>query len=602
MTAANNSSLLQVGLGNILSLLWLVPIVGLGYLLYYLMLPTLAFGFSGAYIILLLCGVAILFISAKMHQVLLGVFGGLFLAIGIIGTVIMPIPTTWAIFHADEYHELLGEFEPSTFSEDISPVDPSQIRIVDEEVAKRVGDKLLGSDPALGSRARIGEFRIQQVRGELFWVAPIEHDGFGKWWNHDSTPGYVMVSATNDRDVEYITQVDGRAINIRYQPSAYFGDNLRRHLRFNGYASTGITDFTFEIDDEGNPFWVVTVYEKTIGYSGGEATGVLVVDPESGEFLEYDIDQAPAWIDRIQPESIVRDQINDWGSYGKGWLNSWWGKTGVLKATTGTSLVYGDDGNSYWYTGISSSGSDDSTVGFMLVNTRTKEVHWYQQTGATETAAQGSAEGEVQEKGYDASFPVLYNVVGIPTYVMALKDDAGLIKSIAMVSVEDFSVVGVGTTLQDTLRAYRSRLASRGNALSPDSTVEGFTITDTVARFASDVTGGQTYYYITLESVSDKMFITSSTVSPEVPITQVGDTVLISFSDGGSGVIDLDSFDNVGVQLTVTDDQLAVEARFDRAVQSQETDRDLQSAEQQFDELSEEDRLRLLELLESERE
>jgi len=193
-------------------------------------------------------------------------------------------------------------------------------------------------------------------------------------------------------------------------------------------------------------------------------------------------------------------------------------------------------------------------------------------------------------------------VVGIPTYVMALKDDAGLIKSIAMVSVEDFSVVGVGTTLQDALRAYRSRLASRGNALSPDSVVEGFTITDTVARFASDVTGGQTYYYITLESVSDKMFITSSTVSPEVPITQVGDTVLISFSDGGSGVIDLDSFDNVGVQLTVTDDQLAVEARFDRAVQSQETARDLQSAEQKFEELSEEDRLRVLELLETERE
>ena len=445
-------------------------------------------------------------------------------------SIIAPIVTSTPIFHASSYRDLIGEVVESEFSKDVSPVSVEDIRLVDEAMAMTLGDKKLGEVPGLGSVSKLGKFHIQNVGGELYWVAPLVHRDAVKWITSlEGTSGYVMVSASNTQDVRLVQEIDGEPIKIVYQPEAYFLQDLQRHMYINGIVDVGMTDFTLEINDDGKPYWVTTLYEHAIGYDGKNAVGVATVDAKTGDVKRYEIDKAPKWIDRIQPEEFIISQINDWGVYVNGFLNSILSEEGVLKPTPGTSLVYGDDGQSYWYTGITSSGADESTIGFMLVNTRTKEAKLYRQPGATETAAMHSAEGKVQEKGYEATEPVMYNILGTPTYVSSLKDKAGLVKMVAFISVEDFSVLGLGDTKEDALREYREALSSDGNEVNLGTPEDLEEVSGVVSRINSDVHGGDTYYYLTIEG-NDIIFNSTSSISHELPLTNVGDKIKLSYT------------------------------------------------------------------------
>lgn len=459
----------------------------------------------------------------------------------------IPFVTSSSIFHAKSYRNLIGNVEESNFDKDVSPVSVKDIRIVDEEMAMKLGDKKLGEMPAVGSISKLGKFHIQSVNGELYWVAPLVHRDFIKWiTNLDGTSGYVMVSASNPQDVRLVQELDGKLIKIVYQPDAYFLQDLHRHMYINGIVNAGMTEFSLEVNDEGRPYWVTSLYEHKVGFSGSDATGVATVDAQTGEVSRYSIEDAPGWIDRIQPEQFVVDQINDWGLYVKGFLNSVISEEGVLVATEGTSLVYGDDGKSYWYTGITSAGGDESTIGFMLVDTRTKEAKLYKQPGATETAAMRSAEGKVQEKNYQATFPVMYNILGTPTYVSALKDKAGLVKIVAFVSVEDFAILGLGETKDEALINYREALSSEGNNINIENDTTKKDIEGIVKRISPDVKGGNTNYYLTIDS-DNNIFVATSKVSTELPLTLAGDKVKIAYQEGKTGVVDIIEFDNLNL-------------------------------------------------------
>ncbi|MFR3557958.1 MAG: hypothetical protein ACLTUN_05425 [Paraclostridium sordellii] len=462
--------------------------------------------------------------------------------------IVIPFITSSPIIHSKAYRNLLGDVKESNFAKDVSPVSVNDIRLVDEEMAMKLGDKKIGEVPAIGSVSKLGKFHIQNIDGELYWVAPLVHRDIIKWvTNMSGTSGYVMVSASNPQDVRLVQEVDGKPIKIVYQPDAYLHQDLRRHMYLKGYVNVGMTDFTLEIDDKGKPYWIVTLYENAVGYEGKNAIGIATVDTQSGEVKSYDIKDAPKWIDRIQPQEFVTEQINDWGTYINGFLNSVISEKGVLVATEGTSLVYGEDGKSYWYTGITSAGADDSTIGFMLVDTRTKEAKLYKQPGATETAAMVSATGKVQEKNYDATFPVMYNILGKPTYVMSLKDKAGLVKMVAFVSVEDFNIVGIGDTKEEALRSYREQLKSKGNNVQVENDNTKVVKTGIVKRISSDVIDGNTSYYFTLEGINDSIFIVSSKVSHEVPLTKEGDSIKISYDKEHKGNIDILEFDNISM-------------------------------------------------------
>lgn len=469
--------------------------------------------------------------------------------------MLVMVLATWSLFRAEAYRGLIGEIKMGdSFAQDIEPISLENIRIVDEDVAQRLGDKVLGEDMALGSRVEVGEYTIQKVGNELFWVAPLLHSGFFKWSNNSmGTPAYIMVSATNERDVRLVQKdTKGNPILVKYQPNGYFGDNLYRHLYFSGYFATGMTDFTFEVDDNLEPYWVVSLYQHKVGFSGDDVYGVVAVHATSGEIQEYTSQTAPAWIDRIHPKDIVKSQLDSWGQFVHGYWN--FSNADKLQATSGISLVYGNNNQSYFYTGLTSVGADDGTVGFVLVNTRTKEATWYRQVGATEDAARTSAEGKVQEKGYVSSFPILYNINGIPTYVMSLKDRAGLIKMIAMVSVEDYSIVGVGENMKEALRKYKDAYNNSGsNTTFTHSGSHTHNLVSRIERINTDVTGGNSFYYFVLAGVKNKIFVGSSTVSPEIPLSVVNDSVSIVYEDGRTAVVDIVTFDNFAINAVATD-------------------------------------------------
>lgn len=528
-----------------------------GFLMVYLSLPVIKYGFFGLPIILLvLTFLSILIttglaVSPKTKQVIVTskpskIFYYTVLLL-LVYMIAFPLLTSLPMFRSESYQKLIGKVNNGEkIANHIAPISIDEIRVVDEDLAHLLGEKVLGTQPALGSQVELGEFCIQKVNKDLYWVAPLLHSGFFKWMNNqEGTAGYVMVSATNERDVKLVQNIDGKAIKIKYQPEAYFQSNIKRHLYFNGYSTVGLTDFSFEINDAGIPFWVVTQYEKKIGFSGNEAVGVLLVNAQSGEIQKHSIASTPKWVDRIQPINFIEEQLNDWGKYVHGYWN--FSNANKLQITEGLTLVYGDDNKSYWYTGLTSVGKDESAVGFVLVDTRTKETTFYKQGGATEYAAQSSAQGKVQEKGYQASLPIPYNINNIPTYVMTLKDKGGLVKMFAMVAISDYTIVGVGNTMREALTSFKNVYNMADNRINPGTVTNKKNLTSVVTRIQNDVKNGNSFYYFKVKDYKN-IFVGSSQISSQLPITLIGDTVKISFDIDLEEVIDVSSFENINLK------------------------------------------------------
>lgn len=523
-------------------------------LFFYVSLPVISYGFSGITVLFIIIAALLFFTFSKFTissdgksykpvQVFWKI-PAILIGIAVLYAFVLPFFTSHPVFRNEEYRNLIGKVtNGDKLTNHIAPISMNEIRVVDESLAYLLGEKILGSQPALGSQAQLGEFFIQKVNGKLYWIAPLEHSGFFKWLNNKKgTTGYVMVSATNERDVKLVQEVNGKPIFLKYQQEAYFQSNLHRYLYFNGYNTIGLTDFSFEIDDAGVPYWVVTKYKKQVGFSGNDATGVIVVNAQNGEIKGYDIKNTPAWVDRIQPISFIKDQLNDWGEYVKGYWN--FSNENKLQITEDLTLVYGKDNKSYWYTGITSVGKDESAVGFVLVDTRTKQTTFYKQSGATEIAAQSSAQGKVQEKGFVASLPIPYNINNIPTYVMTLKDNGGLVKMYAMVSISDYTIVGTGNTMREALTAYKTAFNSSGNKINVDSKSAKKVVESTIVRIQNDVKNGNSFYYFTVKDYPN-IFVGSSQISNQLPLTAVGDRVKISFDLDNEEIIDVSQFENL---------------------------------------------------------
>jgi hypothetical protein len=531
----------------------IILLVIIAFFFLYFGMPVFNFGFIQLPImVLFLILVAIVlttglqYSSDKTKVKITKIYRPLFIAFAVVLAyiVLAPLVTSLPLLRTEAYRNMIGKVHSGEkITNHIAPIALDRIRVVDEPLATLLGEKILGSDQGLGSKSELGEFFIQKVNNQLYWVAPLLHSGFFKWLNNkEGTEGYVMVSATNERDVKLVQNINGKDLKIKYQPGAYFGSDIERHLYFNGYMATGLADYNFEIDETGHPFWVVTKYVKRIGFAGNDSVGVVTVDAQTGAIKEYSINNVPAWIDRVQPISFILDQLSDWGEYVHGYWN--FSNEDKLMITEDLTLVYGKDNRSYWYTGVSSVGKEESAVGFMLVDTRTKEATMYKQSGATEYAAQSSAEGKVQEKGYKASLPIPYNINNIPTYVMTLKDGGGLVKMYAMVAIGDYTIVGVGNTMRETLMSYKNVFNMAGNRINPDAKANRKQVQAVVTRIQSDTKNGNSFYYFTVNN-SPKIFIGSSQISNELPVTIVGDSISISFDLDNEEVIDVSTFDNI---------------------------------------------------------
>jgi len=552
---------------------WPIPLFLIVNVLYsWLNLPTLKYGFADIPILFLvnsvaLIGVAYLISKTSSSTKLKTTPLYIITTLSLLAVLALPFLTSFAGFHAQKYFELAGNVSVGEFSEDIAAIDMTQVRRVDGKLARNLAEKRLGEDRGLGSRVDVGRMSIQAVNKELYWVAPLNHSKFRRWLdNRAGTPGYVMVSASNENNVKLVTEVGGEALNLRYNMGAYFSDKPSRYVYDHGYASKGRTDWTFEIDDAGRPHYVITEYKKSIGFKGDDAVGIIILDVQTGDITSFKITDAPVWVDRIQPTRIIREQLTNWGRYKQGWINAWLGADGVLQTTEGMSLVYGNDGNSYFYTGMQSVGADEGTVGFVLVNTRTKEMRLYEQAGATETAARNSAEDEFQDFGYRSTNPILYNIGGVPTYFMTLKASSGLVKASAFVSVEDYSIVGSGKTTEAALRNYNQALRGGGNSIALDDIENAQTAQGTVKRIRQEIIDQSVTYYFLIEGQSNKVFAVPSDVSSEVRMTQIGDIISVSYQESGNAIVDTFRFDNEDLSLQISATQEIINERQEEVV------------------------------------
>ncbi len=430
------------------------------------------------------------------------------------------------IINSEKYYNLIGDVTEKSYEEEKPNIDNTKVPVVDKELAEKLGDKVLGDDIGLGSQYTVGEYYFISTADDLAWVAPLEPQSFFKWLqNRDGAPGYVYVSATDPNDVRLVKDVNGEELKIKYTNDSYFFSQIKRHTYLNKNMFRAMTDFSFEIDDEGMPYWVITTYVPTIGFSGYDTDGVIIVNAQTGEVEYYDdINDAPDWAERIQPTAIVNQQIQDWGAYKNGWLNTIFAQSEMIKPTEGFGYVY-IDGEPYYYTGLTSIKSDKSTVGFMLVNTRTKENTFYKINGATEDAAQSSAEGQVQQYEYTASFPILLNVYNTPTYFMTLKDSDGLIKQYAYVSVKNYNIVGVGDTKSSAEASYYTALKNNGTVTEDVDEANLIKTTGKIER----INKIDSIYYIKLEDQKE-LFTIESDKSIYLPYTIKGDNVTLEYN------------------------------------------------------------------------
>lgn len=411
------------------------------------------------------------------------------LAVLIIGGIISS-----TFFNAEDYAALITVTE-AKFSEDMPEADVvTNISLMDSDSAAIIGKRALGELSDVVSQYELsGDYNQINYQGTPKKVCNLEYVNFFRWVNNADrgVPGYVMIDPVSN-DAEYVRFAEP----LRYVNSAYFGDDLTRKLRFS-YPTKIFGDINFEIDEEGKPWFVVSCMKPRIGLFGAnDVDEVIVFDPCSGTSTLYDVDETPSWIDNVYDGYLASEKYDWYGTLAGGWWNSVIGKRDCRKTTDDFGyIVRGDD---VWYfTGVTSVAGDESNIGFILTNARTGEYRYYPVVGAEEYSAMSAAEGEVQEKGYKASFPSLINIDGQATYIMVLKDEGGLVKLYALVNVEKYSLVATGATQTEAKIAYRQLLVREGLSTEPPAPeVPTHEATFTVREVLLPVLDGSTIVYL----------------------------------------------------------------------------------------------------------
>ncbi len=426
------------------------------------------------------------------------------------------------IFNASRYNRLIT-MQDGDFIAEVSEISREQIPVVDRDTASRLGQRKLGEMSDLVSQFEIEEIYTQiNYNGKPVRVTPLRYGDAIKWLNNqkEGIPAYITVDMTTQETS--LVRLDS---GIKYSESEYFMRNIRRKLRFD-YPTKIFGDISFEIDDNGTPYWVASTIEYRIGlFSGEDIGGAVLFNAQTGESRYYDVEDIPTWVDQVYESDMVLQQLVYNGKYRSGWFNSIFGQKGVLQPTDGYNyLAINDD---VWlYTGITSVTSDESNVGFVLTNLRTKETKYYAVPGAEEYSAMSSAQGQVQHLGYKATFPLLLNIADRPSYFMSLKDSAGLVKMYAFVDVQQYQIVGTGSTVEESRLDYLSKLKTEDVEVS-DTASEN--ISGRVSAISSAVVEGNTCYYIKLEN-SDKIFIVNVNMNDALPFMSVGSEIEITYS------------------------------------------------------------------------
>lgn len=437
-------------------------------------------------------------------------------------------------FNASSYADILTVSESDFVTDMAETMDTDSIALMDTASARKLGDREIGALSDVVSQFNVSYGYTQiDFNGKPMKVSPLEYAGFFKWLSNkdNGVKGYVAVDPVS-MSASYESSE-----GMKYVPSAYFFENSARHLRMK-HPTLMLENLHFEIDEEGKPYYVASIIDMSIGLFGGKTiSGCVVLDPVSGETVRYDLADIPRWVDVVFDGDLICEQYNWLGLYSNGFFNSVFAKKDCKQVTTyygaesddyAAGVDYGyvaRDGDIWIYTGVTSVNGDSSNIGFLLANQRTGESRYYAVTGADEKSAMLAAEGEVQEKGYQASFPSLINVDGTPTYIMVLKDSGGLVKLYAAVNVEQYNIVTAAATQSECISKYKSLLGMNSMDNPSDETAEKAV---TIAAVRDVVIEGNTYVY--LIDTADSIYKAKVSSLEDILLIREGDKVILTCS------------------------------------------------------------------------
>lgn len=519
----------------------LAVVIVAGLLINYLFLPAWSFNSGGlyAFVFVISCIALLCFIIAEdgddlFFTIPIGIVVGIIIVAIIIGAV-----TSTQIFHAQQYRSLI-DIEDGTFNEEIANSNINNLAVVDVDTAERLGDRTLASLDNPSWYDVDNEYNLILYNDTQYRISPINYGGFFKYTKASSAgiPGYVLVNAVT-QEAELVILENP----IKYSPSAFFSYDLFRHLR-NQYPSYVFGKSFFEIDDNGNPYWITSVKTTNIGFWGGKTeNSFIITDACTGESQEYTVSNLPNWVDHAFDLDYLMKMVYYNFEYVNGFIN--FSATGINR----TSYYYRDDEEGFtgynttlssdgivFYTGVTPANAAESIVGFILANPRTGVVKFYSCTGAEESSAQAAAQGLVQNLGYVATFPTIVNIDGLPTYFMVLKDNAGLIQRYAFSNVQNYSHTVQARTVEEALALYRQEVGLSSDSVETEDVntngIDTSQVQSTTGAITFLVTAeidGNTYFYFTLAEDSN-LYMSSIKNSNRQVLLQVGTTVTIEFA------------------------------------------------------------------------
>ena len=450
--------------------------------------------------------------------------------IALIAVIAVGSITSWVVLRAGAYSQLLT-IESGDFTAEIEEISYDQIPMLDASSASRLGSRKLGELSDMVSQFEIlPTYNQINYQGRPVRVTSLAYGDLIKWFTNRSQglPAYIVIDMVT-QEANVIRLEEG----MKYTTAEHFGRNLYRHLRFH-YPTMMFDEPVFEIDESGTPYWVCSRIVKTIGLFGGtDIQGAVLVNAITGESTYYE--EVPSWVDRVYSSDIIMEQYDYYGMYHNGFLNSIFGQRDVTLTTDGWNYIAIND-DVYMYTGVTSVTSDQSNIGFILSNQRTKETHFYSIAGATETSAMESAQSQVQQMRYNATFPLLLNIADQPTYFMALKGDDGLVKMYAMVNVEQYQIVETGQTVAACESNYRQALANAGLIGAGQTGVSGGDIRTQdgiIAEIRTSVIDGNTHFYVRLENGIGFLDFNAAQV-PRAVLLDVGDHIWYDYALEGA--------------------------------------------------------------------
>ncbi|MCE1189327.1 MAG: energy-coupling factor transporter transmembrane protein EcfT [Ignavibacteria bacterium] len=519
----------------------------------YVAMPSLAYPLYGAFgglILAFWAGVTMLAVTTKKKLP----YAAWLPILGFAAIVITAI-SGWEVFNSSRYAGLIGKVQDKTqkhWAQEIPPLDPTHIRLVPRELALSLARTALSQDGnTLGSQYPLSEeyCTLQKINSDYWYLIPLDFKGYTVWTNSDGVPGYVKVSAVDPYAKPML--VTGK--KFKYTPEAFFGDNLQRRL-YQKYYKKVLLDYSFEEDDNGHAYWVITACSPTIAYSGLVVDGIIIFNPETGEdrfVKQKDIenDSTLRWVDRVMPAEIVAEYINYWGNLKDGWWNSFWSHINLLKAETPT-MNYADNGRCIFVTPItSSSNADQAMTGLMYTDSRSGKFTYYTTSGgATEEAIIQAVNSAVSYKNWHGSEQIIYeSVYGKMTGLVPILGQNGNYQGLALVENEN-KRVAIGATPQEALVEYQKLLMNSGGQISVESVRNTLEFTGPIKRLGWEISNSGKQYYISVEGLKTS-FMISSNLQSELALTREGDIVYIKYINSQQAAVPVMAFKNLTLGL-----------------------------------------------------